>query len=712
MKKIPESSPREEVAAEVAPNPKAPETAGELLGYAETRVVQVNESAAAVISAGNETFGSLVKSEKPERDDIETAQAGLNAVAREVDELSRVTSCRIEAEVSGGYGVSVPGEEPVVVDSSFETAFAGEPPRVAADAPVRPGMAQSESADSSPLSGTTEATLSGDAGVADPPSPNYLEEDKRYLAIKAEISSAAAESNGVLSPQHQDVLFGDPTAFQRGEKPRDLDQRAQQLFAERYPDAASQYLAAERTRVYDSINGDPAFQALGEETTRITNQDLAQARSGDWGQAAAAEANSPSRHSGLSQRVSNRVEFQQLRDFVKTYPEKAAGYAVRWDQFVAEHPEVAKMSNDQWFKWCDQNSGGWGIDKYRQIARLAEPTVPKPEPEARRAPMESVTRQSTTEVAGPGASEPGRSEELGFTETDTEVDEEYWGTEEEIIDSEEAMATILAGLEKAGEISEDELIAHKEELGALPYLSGSDADILLGQRGKDLGLRMVKTKAIAGSMSSAFNDWGTEYADREGRPVAVAKELLSGDQAQIEEVFHLNKSNERVKLKKIAGPAGELYFTEDGSHRVAGCKLINLPELPADVEDLSGISEIATTDSNLAMEWDERINAGLITGVVEEIRDASRQTHYKLKIETQTLPWMVLPEAQLAKFNRFYEQAYPGGLDKVKSLKGERRVIPKAALLNENGVALNFYMHGRWDEYLQRHGDGASRQSK
>ncbi len=239
------------------------------------------------------------------------------------------------------------------------------------------------------------------------------------------------------------------------------------------------------------------------------------------------------------------------------------------------------------------------------------------------------------------------------------------------------------------EADDSTLRMEQKRLKGLPYFSGSNLQELLNYEGKKEGFAFVNTKDIVGGISPAFEDWSTEYTRRKDRVITIAKSLCQPTEESVEEIFHFEDPDSQIKLKKISGPGGDLFFVVDGHHRVSGCKLARLPEVPAQIESMNELSEVYTFNRNLAFQWRERLESGLINGSIDEAKQKNGETRFTLKIENQALPWMHLPQWALIKFNKFYESQYPGALDKLK--------IPKGALLDT--VGFNYYLAGRYEEY-------------
>ncbi len=244
-----------------------------------------------------------------------------------------------------------------------------------------------------------------------------------------------------------------------------------------------------------------------------------------------------------------------------------------------------------------------------------------------------------------------------------------------------------------------ELERRQKGLADLPYFSGREIFPLLTRSSeKSDGMEMVRTETIVGT--PAFRDWSTEYDSRKGRGVSVAKDLVKGTEQSVDHVFHVNSPDHGIKLKKFSGPGGDICFVKDGSHRVAGCKLAELQELPATVEDMTEVSGAITDDIMMKTQWESRIKQGFIKGDIEE--DESGES-YKLNIQDQVLPWASFSQRKMVEMNRMYNDLYPGSLKGLELSDGKGE-IPEKALMDE--IAMNYFVAGRWDEYEEKFGDG------
>lgn len=230
--------------------------------------------------------------------------------------------------------------------------------------------------------------------------------------------------------------------------------------------------------------------------------------------------------------------------------------------------------------------------------------------------------------------------------------------------------------EEIKNLSTEELEDRQEELDKLPYLSQEVFSDLVYPRGTNLGVLMVGTKDIVGSISSVFKNWSTEYDSRKGRAVNIAEQLINPTPESIDNVFHINNPSLGIRLRELSTPEGSLFFVIDGSHRVAGCKLAQVQRIPAFVEKIPERKVISTNSNFLKSDWEKRIKCGLIAGYIKEEIDEDGGKGYVLNIETQLLPWMYLPRNQLVKMNRFYFNHFP----KAKSL---RSLVNKESLPND-----------------------------
>lgn len=234
----------------------------------------------------------------------------------------------------------------------------------------------------------------------------------------------------------------------------------------------------------------------------------------------------------------------------------------------------------------------------------------------------------------------------------------------------------------------------QKDLKELPYISHEEFTELLYPQGQSLGMNMVDTNNIVGSISPAFIDWSTEYGSRKGRVVNIAKQLINPTTESVDNVFHIKDPRFGIKLKQLSTPEGDLFFVMDGSHRVAGCKLARVPRIPALVEKIPESYVVSTYSSELKDEWEKRIKNGLISGNIQEVIDEQNEKSYILKIESQVLPWMYLSSSKIVNLNKFYFSFFPDAKDLKFILNNEN--IPRDVLTDEN--VFNSYISNRINE--------------
>lgn len=152
-----------------------------------------------------------------------------------------------------------------------------------------------------------------------------LEHDPRLESIKKELVAEWQKTTGkdMLSGDGQDYLFGDPSAWQRGERPVPFMQRAKEVFAQRFPEDAKAYEQNETKRIYTDPQQDPLVKQLEEQITAAVNKSVNEARSGKWGRIATREVN----ESGFWDRMRMSESGGRWAGFAALYPEKAAAYA-------------------------------------------------------------------------------------------------------------------------------------------------------------------------------------------------------------------------------------------------------------------------------------------------------------------------------------------------------------------------------------------------
>lgn len=243
-------------------------------------------------------------------------------------------------------------------------------------------------------------------------------------------------------------------------------------------------------------------------------------------------------------------------------------------------------------------------------------------------------------------------------------------------------------------LSLEDIEQRRQELKARPQLgSVALSDTLVGIDQQPT-FAWVQTDKIAGRTWEQPDSWASEIESRKGRIAQVGKEITDSAEhpENIEHVFHPQKSNERIKLTAIDGPQGPIYYVDDGTHRVAAGMAVGLSEIPCDVKKVAYPLEQVTSDTYKAEDWQRKIELGLIDGQIQDVQTSNGETIKRLNVRSEVLPWIrTTSQADLIKISRAYEQMYPGSLDNLK--------IPKQALLDP--IANNYYMAGRWDEWIR-----------
>lgn len=276
-----------------------------------------------------------------------------------------------------------------------------------------------------------------------------------------------------------------------------------------------------------------------------------------------------------------------------------------------------------------------------------------------------------------------------------EIQFESGESDKKDISIEEVVSSVESGIpQDVKSLTKEELIEKQTELKELPYLSVETFVELVYFSGEDLGLIMVDTEDIVGSISGVFKDWSTEYDFRKGRNVAVAQQLINPTPESVDRIFHVSEPwfQNGIKLRQLSTPEGNIYFVIDGSHRVAGCKLAKLNRIPAFVETIPEAKKISTNSNILKSQWEEKIKSGLIVGNIEIASNRDDGNSFVLNIESQILPWMYLSNSKVVELNRFYFEHFPLARNLNSLSNGEP--ISKE-VLSDDSLFNNYLTDGR-----------------
>lgn len=244
-------------------------------------------------------------------------------------------------------------------------------------------------------------------------------------------------------------------------------------------------------------------------------------------------------------------------------------------------------------------------------------------------------------------------------------------------------------------IDDEELERRRQQLSEKPFISANNLREATSGINEQSEFAWVPVDQIVGAWGARENGWGSEISSRKGRVEQLTRNILHSREKPeaLEEIFHVNKKNERIQVTSIPGPAGSIYLVDDGTHRVSASMLAGLTKIPCEVKTVNYPRRVDTTDELKMFEWQRLIKAGLVKGIIEEKTGQSGTIIYEMTVEEEVLPWITSEQKDLIKISQLYEQLYPGSLDNLK--------IPKDALLD--GVANNFYLAGRWEEWEQNH---------
>ena len=186
--------------------------------------------------------------------------------------------------------------------------------------------------------------------------------------------------------------------------------------------------------------------------------------------------------------------------------------------------------------------------------------------------------------------------------------------------------------------------------------------------------------------------WAYEYDQRKGRAIEVSKELVAareGDEAEFDHVFHVRDKGQRIKLSKVEGPSGPMYFVKDGTHRVAAAKLLGLAQIPCTVERTKYPLQKKIYRFEEMVQCEQAIKQGLVKGTYEEFGEG-KSRYALVTITEESFGWArVSNRSDFFALNKIYKMLYPDYED--------RSPVPKEATYDY--VAYEHFLHGRFDEW-------------
>jgi hypothetical protein len=176
-----------------------------------------------------------------------------------------------------------------------------------------------------------------------------LEKDSRFIKIQEELIANWEKTNGdrydeqgLLKGEFQDLLFGNPTDWYRGGKPTTIEEKAQKIFAERFPEDAKKYAEIERKKTYENPADDPAIRETEESIIKLTNKKLM-----EWGKRGLKGVGWDWRSAYID------VSMSEWSRFLDKYPEKAEAYRDKFENIKRaferkkEKEEIEKKKREE-----------------------------------------------------------------------------------------------------------------------------------------------------------------------------------------------------------------------------------------------------------------------------------------------------------------------------------------------------------------------------
>ena len=492
----------------------------------------------------------------------------------------------------------------------------------------------------------------------------------------------------------------------------------------------------EELDTYDSSLHDPdIFEVQDKISGRIRNE-ITQIQAGTWGELA--------REGNYEERARKRIEMDEWDDFIKNNPDKAEKYKdkisdIRNRLEIKDRSQGQQQANEAYRqnnqKKLDEKIESWkkenpqaseSVDEFKKRLDDKIGVMIDRAPSSRESvengsigeiasePTEKILKktviQSETESHARFTKEKRPSQKFSTDESLQVTASDLEGSVERAEDSgknippsesfdisasrvEENEGDLVSAINRiSGKYEHNDQNFDLSDLDHEKYIAGSTLGETLREKGADLGTHIIPTKLVAGSLSPAFEAWRDEYADRPGRIVETAKNLREGDTTELQRIFSTFNKEKMIKLKRIAGPSGDFFIAQDGTHRIASAKLAEIPDILANVEDQKLPESLETSDGTMIAHWEDLLKLGLIEG---EIRNDEKETDKRrLEIKQIKIPWALSKWADFAKINNFYQGIYP------RSFEGSS--IPKEVLLDESGIAKNYWINGRWQEYSER----------
>lgn len=153
-----------------------------------------------------------------------------------------------------------------------------------------------------------------------------IELDPRFGEVREELVSAWEKEHGDKYEKGSNFFRDDFLDFYHGAGASPgIDAHTREAFVAKFPEDAKAYEVKELTRIYPTLEDDPAYRSTHQRIIAATNAHMQEVTAGLQGEEQRSEAN---RHYwDVWNRYESSESMHQMIDFVRKYPEKSEAYS-------------------------------------------------------------------------------------------------------------------------------------------------------------------------------------------------------------------------------------------------------------------------------------------------------------------------------------------------------------------------------------------------
>lgn len=239
--------------------------------------------------------------------------------------------------------------------------------------------------------------------------------------------------------------------------------------------------------------------------------------------------------------------------------------------------------------------------------------------------------------------------------------------EQDATDLQQVTNFLALQLENQPDLAQDVLVERQRELQSRPHLgSHTLMHAIVHPDQHKSRFAWIEVDKVIGRQSFLGGDWSTEMPSKTGKITALARSLSNPTPDDVEQLFRIKQKDEPIIAIAINGPAGPIYYIEDGTHRTVAAMVLGLKYIPVNLWQIGYPLVDSTYNKDLIGQWRTKLSQGYITGNLDTVKKPGEKgpiLKTNLNVTNEVLPWARCPNGRGREISRVYTQVYPDSLN-------------------------------------------------